>query len=218
MPASSTAKAMNVVVNVNGQASNLLNQVMASDNAAKAYNERTSLPSYMKTTAFKGGLTLTGNAKTLTSIASATATSSAGQRTANASASIGSLAVILKNGSVTLMTLTSTRPSSRASFMATRAGVRAPSGSATIAGMTINSAAFGAKAVRFSGTPKANTVVFRNAARTVVIYANRQTITRAASGKAARISVDAISIQLTKFKTGAKTITGNIEIATSIAN
>jgi hypothetical protein len=218
MAASSTGKALNVVVNVNGLASSLVNQVMASDDAAKAYSKKTTEPSYMKTAAFKGGITLTGNAKTLTSVATATATSSAGHRTADASAAIGSLALTLKNGSVVLMTLTSTRPTSKASFLATRAGVRTPTGSATITGMTLNSAAFGAKAVKFSGTAKPNTIVFKNAAKTVVVYANRQTITKATNGKASSITVDAISVQLTKFKTGAKTITGNIEIATSIAN
>lgn len=209
---------MNVVMNVSGQVSSLLNQVMATDNTLKAYRVQTSVPTYVKSTLFKGGLTLICNSRTLTSIASATGTSLAGQRTAHAQASIGSLAVTLKNGSVTLMTLTSTRPVSQANFVTTEAGGRTPSGGISITGLTINSAAFGAKNVKFQGTPKANTVVFRNADRSVVIFANRQTIKRFPSGKPFSITVDAISVQLTKFKTGGKTITGNIEIGTSIAS
>ena len=216
--ASSTGKAMNVVVNVSGQVSSLLNQVMASDNKITAYNERTSLPTYTKTTAFKGGLTLTGNARTLTSIASATSTTASGQRTANASAAIGSLGLTIKNGTATLMTLTGTRLSSKSAFLATTTGVRRPSGGTSIGGVTINSAAFGAKNVKFSGTPTANKVLFHTLDGTVVIYANRQTTTKAANGKPASIKVNAISVQLTKFKNAGKTITGNLEIATSIAN
>jgi hypothetical protein len=116
------------------------------------------------------------------------------------------------------MTLDATRLSSKASFLATRSGTRTPSGSTSIGGLTLNSAAFGAKNVKLSGSPAANKVLFRSANGTVTIYANRQTITTAASGKPASITVDAISVQFTKFKTAGKTITGNFEIATSIAN
>jgi hypothetical protein len=208
---------MNVTVTVNGQASSLLNQVMASDDATKAYDQRNAQATYTKNTTFKGGLVLTGNAKTLTSIASATATSTAGQRTASASATIGTLAVTLKDGSTTLMTLTATKLSSKASFLATRSGTRTPSGSTSIGSLTINAPAFGAKAVKTSGAQAANTVLFHTLDGSVTIYANRQTTTTAA-GKPAGITVDAISVQLNKFKTAGKTITGNFEIATSIAN
>jgi hypothetical protein len=64
---------------------------------------------------------------------------------------------------------------------------RTPNGSASMLGVTINSAAFGAKNVMFSGTAPANKVIFKTLDGSVVIYANR------------------------------RTITGNIQIATSIA-
>jgi hypothetical protein len=115
------------------------------------------------------------------------------------------------------MILTMTRVSSQGSFTATTAGGRTPSGSVSIAGLTLNSGPFGAKSVKFSGTPAANTVIFKTLDGTVVLYANRQTITSAASGKPSRITVDALSLQLNKFKNAGKTITGNFEIATSIA-
>jgi hypothetical protein len=217
--AASAGKAMNVVVNVNGQLSSLVNQVMASGSSPKAaYSQKNSVPTYTNTTAFKGGLTLTGNARTLTSIANATATSASGQRTANASATIGALTLTVKNGSAVLMTLTGTRLSSNASFLATSAGAHTPSGSVSIGGVTINSTAFGAKNVKFSGAAAANQVLFKTLDGTVVIYANRQTITTTAGGKPSQITVDGISVQLTKFKNGGKSITGDFEIATSIAN
>jgi hypothetical protein len=83
--------------------------------------------------------------------------------------------------------------------------------------VTINSTAFGAKNVKFSGAAPANKVLFKTLDGSVVIYANRQTITKV-GGKPSKIMVDGISVQLTKFKNAGKTITGNIEIATSIAN
>jgi hypothetical protein len=209
---------MNVVLNVNGQASSLLNLVMASGSSTRArYSQRNSVPAYDKTTAFKGGVTLASNCRTLTSIANATAVSASGQRTSNGMASIGSIGLTVKNGSAVLMTLTSTRLSSNASFLESTAGVHKPSGSASMAGVTINSAAFGAKNVKFSGTAPANKVLFHNADHSVVIFANRQTIL-SRNGKPAKITVDGILVQFTKFKNAGKSITGTIELATSIAN
>jgi hypothetical protein len=209
---------MNIVLNVNGQASALLNQVMASGSSMRApYNQKNSVPTYAKTTAFKGGVTMISKGQTLTSDASATGISASGQRTSNGSASIGGIGLTVKNGSAVLMTLTSTRLSSHASFLASTAGIHKPSGSASMAGVTINSTAFGAKNVKFSGTAPANKVLFHNADHSVVIYANRHTIT-SRNGKPAKITVDGISIQFTKFKNAGKSISGNIELATSIAN
>jgi hypothetical protein len=60
-------------------------------------------------------------------------------------------------------------------------------------------------------------VLFKSKDGTVIIYANRQTVTTSA-GKPAKIEVDGISVQFNKFKNAGKTITGNIELATSIAD
>jgi hypothetical protein len=209
---------MNVVLNVSGQESALLNVVMATGSSTRAaYSRKNSVPAYDKTMAFKGGVTLASNCKALTSIASATAVSTSGQRTANGMASIGSVGLTVKNGSAVLMTLTSTKLKSNASFLASTAGVRKPSGSASMLGVTINSTAFGAKNLRFSGAAPANKVLFHNADHSVVIYANRQMVT-SRNGKPAKITVDGISVQFTKFKNAGKTISGDIELATSIAN
>jgi hypothetical protein len=208
---------MNVTLNVNGQVSVLLNQVMASGSSLRApYSQKNSVPTYTNTTAFKGGVTLTGNAQHLTSVANATGVSSSGQRTAHAAATIGAIGLTIKNGSSVLMTLNSTWLSSKANFLATSAGGRTPSGSAQMNGVTINSTAFGARNVRFTGVAPANKVIFHNADRSVVIYANRQTIT-SAGGKPAKIVVDGISVQFTRFKNAGKTISGNIELAASVA-
>jgi hypothetical protein len=210
-------QALNVTFNVNGQVSALPNQVMASGSSTKAaYNQRNAVPTYTKATAFKGGVTLTGNAKTLTSIANATGIS-AGKRTANGSASIASIGLTVKNGTAVLMTLSSTKLSSKASFVSTTAPGGKPTGSVSMLGVTINSAAFGAKNVKFSGTAPANKVLFRNKDNTVVIYANRQTVT-SAGGKPSKIAVDGISVQFNKFKNAGKTITGTIKIASSMAS
>lgn len=206
---------MNVALLVNGQWTSLTNQVAASGSSnSAAYSQKNAAPTYSKSTAFNG-VTLTGNAKTLTSIASATGISG-GQRTANGSASIGSLGITVKNGSSILMTLSSTNLSSKAAFAATTTGGRTPSGSVSIGGVTINSSAFGAKDVKFSGSAPTNKVLFHTADGTVTIYANRQT-TASSGGKPSKITVDGISVQFNKFKNAGKTITGNIEIATSIA-
>jgi hypothetical protein len=82
--------------------------------------------------------------------------------------------------------------------------------------VTINSAAFGANNLKFSGVSPANKVIFKPLDGSVQIFANRQTIT-STGGKPSQIIVDGISVQLTKFKNAGKTIIGNIEIATSIA-
>jgi len=208
---------MNITFTVNGQASSLVNQVMASGSSPKAaYNKTTALPNYAKTTPFKGGITLTGNAKALTSIASATATSSAGQRTAKGSAEMSSVSVTVKNGSAVLMTLTTTKLVSKANFVATKT-VKTPSASTTISGLTINSTAFGAKNVKFSGSAPANKVLFKTSDGKVIIYANRQTVT-SAGGKASKIQVDGISVQFNHFANAGKVITGNILLASSMAD
>ena len=207
---------MNVHFTIDGKASSLLNQGLASGNTITAYNAKFSMASLSKTTNFTGGLTLVSNAKTLSNTASAPATSSAGTRTASGTAYLGSFSATLKSGTSTLMTLTGTNVSSAASFTANTAGTRTTGGSAKIGGVTINSVAFGAKSVKFNGTPAANKVLFHTLDGTVVIYANRQTVTSAA-GKPSKISIDAISVQLFKFKWQGKTISGNFEIATSAA-
>jgi len=208
---------MNITFVVSGQASSLLNQVMASGSSTRAaYNNKNAVPNYAKTTDFKGGVTSTGTAKTLTSIASATAATSTGQRTANGSATIGALRLTVKNGSSVLMTLVTTNLSSKASFLTTKTAHR-PSGSASMHSVTINSAAFGANNVKFSGAAVANKVLFKSKDGAVIIYANRQTVA-SAGGKPSKITVDGISVQFNHFKNAGKVITGNIEVATSIAS
>jgi hypothetical protein len=207
---------MNITFIVNGQASALINQVMATGSSSStAYNHKTAVATYSKSTSFNGGIGLTGNGKTLTSIASATATSSTGQRTVNASAAIGSLSLTVKNGTAVLMKLTSMSLSSKASVVATQTSIK-PSGSTSIGGITINSTAFGASNVKYSGTPLPNKVLFKSKDGTVTIYANRRTVTLS-GGKPAKIEIDGVSVQFNKFRNAGKTITGNIKIATSIA-
>lgn len=208
---------MNITFTVSGQASSLTNQVMATGSSSSiAYNKKTTVAAYGKTTAFKGGITLTGNAKALTSIASATAATSAGQRTANASAEMSNVSVTVKNGSAVLMTLTATKLSSKATFVTTKTA-KTPTGNSTLSGLVINSTAFGAKNVKFTGTPLANKVLFKSKDGTVTIFADRKTTTMAA-GKASKVEVDGISVQFDHFKNAGKTITGNIQLATSIAD
>jgi hypothetical protein len=83
--------------------------------------------------------------------------------------------------------------------------------------VTINSAAFGARNVKFSGSAVRNKVLFKSKDGTVIIYANRQTIA-SSGGKPSKITVDGISVQFNHFKNAGKTITGNIELASSMAD
>jgi hypothetical protein len=129
---------------------------------------------------------------------------------------MSTLNLTVKNGTAVLMKLTSAKMSSKASFLASKT-TKKPSGSTALSGIVINSTAFGANNVKFTGNPLPNKVLFKSKDGTVIIYANRQTVTTSA-GKPAKIEVDGISVQFNKFKNAGKTITGNIELATSIAD
>jgi hypothetical protein len=212
--ASSSAAALNVELTVGGKTSSLVNQVFASGNAIAAYDKTTTKPTFTKSMALAGGMTVSANAKTVDSRAWAPATA-AGARTAHSAAKIGNLTETLSNGKDVVLTITGTNLTSGATFAKTSKGVVHPAG--TMSGnVTINAPTWGIKNVSHHGPAAANTVLFKTLDGSLIVYANYQVET-GAFGVATSIMVDAVDIHMNKFKTGGKFLTGDIQVATSIA-
>jgi hypothetical protein len=213
--ASSSAAALNVELTVSGKTGSLVNQVFASGATNAAYDKTTKMPSYTKTAGLAGGMSVSATAKTLTSKAWAPATAG-GARTSHGSTTIGSLTEKLLNGKTVVLTITGTDLTSGATFAKNSKGAIRPAGTMSVGTVTINAPTWGIKNVSHKGSAKANTVLFKTVDGSLVIYANYQVET-AAFGSATSIMVDTIDIHMTKFKSGAKILTGDIQVGTSIA-
>jgi hypothetical protein len=160
-------------------------------------------------------MSVSATAKTLTSKAWAPATAG-GTRTANGSATIGSLTEKLLNGKTVVLTITGTNLASGATFTKTSKGAVKAAGTMSSGTVTINAPTWGIKNVSHKGTAKANAVLFKTVDGSLTIYANYQVKT-AAFGATTSIMVDTIDIHMNKFKSGAKILTGDIQVGTSIA-
>jgi hypothetical protein len=162
-------------------------------------------------------MTLATKAQKVTSTAAAPSTSKSGSRVASASAVIGALSAKLSGPTGVLMTITADNLSSKASFTAVRGGGTTPIASTSIGKLLINAPALGIKNVTLSASkPAANKVLFHTLDGSIVIWANRQTVTTSA-GKAAAINVNAVEVQLSKVKYQGKVLTTDFVIGTSFA-
>src|SRR6201999_1274558 len=107
-----------------------------------------------------------------------------------------------------LITVTTGKISSNASFTQTKAGVPSVKGGTSLLSLKINAPALGISKT-FSGTPKPNQVLFRNGDNSIVIYLNRQ-ITTKVNDKVAALAVDAVDVQIRNFKIAGNKISGDI--------
>src|SRR5579859_7027526 len=115
-PATSSAWALNVMLDIGGQKSSLLHQVYATGTAPPAYSKSTSKPSYADTTAFKGGWTLKATGSTIDDKAASAGDSPTGVITATSSASVGSLSAAFSTASGSAVTISVKTLVSKASF------------------------------------------------------------------------------------------------------
>jgi hypothetical protein len=209
--ASSRAAAVNLFFNVNGQITAPPADILAAGSAPPAYNKKAVRASYARTTnILHGKYVFTRSATAVQSVASGTTSTAAG------TASVGSFKGTLSGGGLgTLVTVTTGKIQTKASFSRTKTGVASVKGTTSLLSFKVTAPALGLNKT-FSGTPKPNQVLFSNSDKSIIIYLNRQVITKAA-GKPTAIAVDAVDVQITNFKLVGDTITGRIEVCPTYA-
>ncbi len=82
--------------------------------------------------------------------------------------------------------------------------------------VTINAPTWGIKNLVHHGTAAPNAVLFKNAKGSLIVYAHYQVKTTAL-GTTTGIMADAIDIHMKQFVAGGKSMTGDIQIGTTIA-
>ena len=214
LTASSSAAIVRLQFVVNGQKSDSGNEVPAFGTAPPTYNKKTIRATYAKTTQILGGLTFKRSATSIQTIATGRAAAATGIAAA-ASATVGSFHGTLTSPLGTLITVTTGKVSSHASFTQTKAGVRTVRGATSLVSVKIDAPALGINKT-FSGTPKPNQVLYHNGDNSIIIYLNRQ-ITTKLNNQATALTVDAIDVQIRNFKLAGNTVSGTITVAPTIA-
>ena len=214
LTASSSAAIVHLVFLVNGKKTDSGAELPAAGSAPPAYNKKTIRTAYSKSTQILGGLTFNRSATTIQTTATGHATTATGIA-AVGSASVDSFHGTLVSQLGTLLTVTTGKITSQASFTQTKAGVRAVKGGATIGSLTISAPALGINKT-FTGTPKPNQVLFHNGDNSVIIFLNRQIKTTVA-GKVAALTVDAVDVQVKNFTFAGNTVTGTIVVGPATA-
>jgi hypothetical protein len=221
--AGSSSNALSAVISVNGKSGSLPNQEVASGRAPPKYTSTKTVASYSKTASLCG-LTVPAKGTNISDTASSAGIDSKGGLTAISGASIDSVSATLSSPFGTALTLSATKLVSGASFATTKAGVGTAKGSTSIGSLTINSALFGIKNLKFPlpskptvHTPSINQILYHNSDNSVILYLNRQT-TNSTAGKVSSIAVSAMTLYVKNFKYSGFTISGDINVATSNAN
>jgi hypothetical protein len=220
---SSSANALSAALNVNGSASSLPNQAVASGKAPPKYNVPVKVPHYSKTAPL-GPLAVTVTAANINDTASSAGIDAKGGLTTISGSSIGSVNATLSALGKTALTVSATKLVSNASFATTKAGVTTATGGTSIGSLTINSPAFGITNVKFPTaakpnlhTPTPSQILYHNSDNSVVVYLNRLTASTKA-GKATSIAVSAVVLHIKNFKYNGIPVSGDINVATSNAN
>jgi len=219
----SSANALSAVINVNGNASSLPNQAVASGKAPPKYTVPVSVPHYSKTASLSG---LTGKvtATNVNDTASSAGIDAKGGLTTISGSSIDAVNATLSSPLGTALTVTAKSLVSNASFATTKAGATTAKGGTTIGSLVINSPLFGINNVKFPTaakptvhTPTPGQILYQNSDKSVVLYLNQLTAPLKA-GQASSVAVSAVVLHVKNFKYSAFTITGDINVATSNAN
>jgi hypothetical protein len=214
LTASSSAAILNFQFVVNGKKTDSGNELPASGSAPPTYDQKTIRSTYTKSTQILGGLTFDRSATSIQSIASGRAAAATGTD-ATGSATVGSFHGTLKSPLGTLMTVTTGKITSRASFLQTKTGIRSVKGSTSLAGVKIDAPALGINKT-YSGTPKPNQVLYHNGDNSIVIYLNRQ-VTTTLDDKVTAIGVDAVDVLIKNYKIAGSTVSGTITVAPTVA-
>jgi len=214
LSASSAAAIVRLQFVVNGKKSDTGNEVAAAGSAPPAYNKKTIRATYAKTTQILGGLTFKRSATSIQSIAAGHANATTGIA-ATGSATVGSFRGTLTSPLGTLITVTTGKVSSHASFTQTTAGVPSVKGGTSLLNVKIDAPVLGINKT-FSGTPKPNQVLYHNGDNSIVIYLNRQ-ITTKVNSKVAALTVRALDVQIRNYQFAGNTISGNITVAPTVA-
>ena len=214
--ASSSSDTLSASFTVNGKTEGLPNQAVATGKGPAKYTQTTKAATYSKTGSL-GVLTLKVSAKNVQDTASSAGIDSKGGITAISGSSISSVNSTLSSPLGTALTVTAKTLTSSASFATTKAGVNTATGSATVTTLSITAPAFGIKSLTYSGKPAANHILYENAAKTVIVYLNRQTTTTA-GGMVTGISASSVAVHVKNYVYKGITVSGDVDVATSTAN
>jgi hypothetical protein len=214
--AASSASALNLSLNIDGEKQTLGNQIYAAGSAPPAYNSKTSLPSYSKTYAGPAASSVWASASSVTSTASS-AGPVLGSITSVGNFSAGTFGAAVNTPLGALLTVTATGVVSRSSFTRTRAGAVTAKGTANFGQVTISGPLLGIPTKSFSGAPKVTQVLFQSPDKSVTVYLNRQVTTGPAS-KPTSISVDALAVVVDNKSIPQNALSADIVVGATWAN
>jgi hypothetical protein len=214
LTASSSAAILHFQFNVNGKKTDSGLEVPTSGSAPPAYDKTATKSTYSKSTQILGGLTFDRSATGIQSVVTGRAAAATGTD-ATASATIGSFHGTLESPLGKLLTVTTGKITSKASFTQTKAGVRTVKGSTSLLTVHIDAPALGINKT-YSGSPLPNHVLYHNGNNSIVIYLNRQ-ITTKLNDKVTALAVYAIDVQISNYKLLGSTITGTVTVAPTVA-
>jgi hypothetical protein len=211
---SSSAAIVHLIFVVNGKKSDSGAELPAAGSAPPTYDKKTIKSSYAKTTDVLDGIVFKRSATSVDTVATGHAATATGV-VATASATVSSFHGTLTSPLGTLVTVTTGKISSHSAFSQTKAGVRTAKGGTSLVSVHIDAPVLGINKT-YTGTPKVNEVLFHNSDNSVIIYLNRQ-ITTTTAGKVSGLTVDAIDVQINKYKLAGNTISGSITVGPTTA-
>jgi hypothetical protein len=207
---------------IGGASQALKDEITAEGSAPPAYSVTTKLKSYDKTTQLPEDTSLVVKSGPVAATAASKGLVGT-QVVATASTVITSGSAVLTNSIVgQVLSISAKSAASSAKFTKTTAGAVSASGKASFTSLVIDLNAFGGKTLTYSGKPKANTVLYKSADGSVVVYLNREVESVGAPAVKAKaptsIEVVAVDVVLTKASAfGLVTVSGQLDVGTSYA-
>jgi hypothetical protein len=205
---------------IGGSPLTLKDEITASGSAPPAYSKTTKLKSYKKTTLLPDDTSLVVTSGAV--VATAASKGLAGtQVAASASTLVTSGNAVLTNSILgQVLSISAKSLASNAKFTRTTAGAVSLAGGASFTSLVIDLNAFGGTTLKYSGKPKANTVLYKSSDGSVIVYLNRQVKSAHTPAVKAPTSfeVQAVEVHLTNASAfGLVAVSGDLEIGTCYA-
>jgi hypothetical protein len=206
----SQAAVLHATFTFNGSKHDYGFELPADGAAPPAYDTKTAKASYMQTSKFDS-LTFTRSATKVEAEATGKANIATGTVATTGTATIGGFSGKLTSAAGTLMTVTTGKIMSQATYSQTSSGAHSVNGATSLLNVHIDAPVFGFNKT-YSGNPKPNQVLYHNKDNTIVVYLNRQ-VTTTANGKPASIAVAAVDVQINNYKFAGQHISGTFMVA-----
>jgi hypothetical protein len=220
--ATSAAAVVHARLAIGGNAVVIPAELLASGSAPPAYSAQRSVKSFSRKVALPDGTTFSVSSGAAVDLAASHGLVGS-TVTATASSTIASVAASVSNPLISgAVGISAASIGSAAAFTAKTGSAPVASGTSVLSGLKVDLSLFGMGVQTYSGTPKANFVLFRSKDGSVEIYLNRQFVMVAApkgGGKpvATSITVDAVDVHLTDAKVDGLGVSGDLVIGSSYA-